>query len=60
MCACVYVCVCMCVASSFVHVAGGWGLTVSLIKSKGMVAEIGADILELAPLIVEGGEVGLV
>ena len=48
------------VASSFVHVARGWGLTVSLIKSKGMVAGIGADTSVLAPLTVEGGEVGLV
>ena len=48
------------VASSFVCVARGWGLTVSLIKSKGMVAGIGADTLVLAPLTVEGGEVGLV
>ena len=32
----------------------------SLIKSKGMVAGIGADTSVLAPLTVEGGEVGLV
>ena len=48
------------VASSFVCVAKEWGLTVSLIKSKGMVAGIGADTSVLAPLTVEGGEVGLV
>ena len=48
------------VASSFVRVARGWGLTVSLIKSKGMAAGIGADTSVLAPLTVEGGEVGLV
>ena len=38
------------VASSFVRMARGWGLTVSLIKSKGMVAGIGAHTLVLAPL----------
>ena len=35
-------------------------MTVSLIKSKGMVAGIGADTSVLAPITVEGGEVGLV
>ena len=48
------------VAFSFVRVARGWGLTVSLIKPKGMVAGIGADTLVLAPITAEGGEVGLV
>ena len=48
------------VASSFVCVARGWGLTVSLIKSKGMVAGIGADTLVLAPILVEGGVMELV
>jgi len=47
-------------SSSFVCVARGWGLTVSLIKSKGMVAGIGADTLVLAPILVEGGVMELV
>jgi len=36
-------------ASFFVYVARGWGLTVSLIKSKGMGAGIEADTSVLAP-----------
>ena len=48
------------VASSFVCVARGWGLTVSLVKSKGMVAGIGADTSVLAPISVEGGVMELV
>jgi len=48
------------VASSFVRVASGWGLTVSLIKSKGMVSGIGADTSVLAPITVEGGVIDLV
>ena len=48
------------VASSFVCVARGWGLTVSLVKSKGMVAGIGADTLVLALISVEGGVMELV
>ena len=43
------------VASSFVCVARGWGLTVSLVKSKGMAAGIGADTLVLALISVQGG-----
>ena len=31
-------------AFSFICVARGWGLTVNLIKSKGMLAEIGANM----------------
>ena len=40
------------VASSFVCVARGWGLTVSLIKSKGMVSGFGACSLVLASITV--------
>ena len=48
------------VASSFVCVARGWGLTVSLVKSKGIVTGIGADTSLLAPISVEGGVIELV
>ena len=43
------------VASSFITVAKGWGLTVSLAKSKGMVARTGVDAAVLSPLTIEGG-----
>ena len=43
------------VASSFVAVAGLWGLTVSLVKSKGMVVGTGADVSLLSPIPVGDG-----
>ena len=48
------------VASSFVCVATGWGLTVSLVNYKGMVAGIWADTSVLAQILVEGGIMELV
>ena len=48
------------VAFSFVCVARGWSLTVSLTRSKGMVAGIGADASVLSLIIVQGGDVDLV
>ena len=43
------------VASSFVAVAKMWGLTVNLVKSKGMVVGNGADALGLSPVPAGGG-----
>ena len=40
--------------------ARGWGFIVSLIKFKGIVAGIGADISVLASISMEGGIIDLV
>ena len=40
------------VASTFIAVAQGWDLTVSLAKSKGMVARTGVDVAFLSPLTI--------
>ena len=48
------------VASSFVAVAKGWGLTVSLVKSKGMVTGIEMDSAVSSPLTIEGGVIDIV
>ena len=47
------------VASSFVAVAGLWGLTVSLVKSKGMVVGTGADASLLSHIPVGDGFIDL-
>jgi len=47
------------VGSSFSRLTRGWDLTVSLIKSKGMVAGIGAGAFMLSPIIVEENVVDL-
>jgi len=44
----------------FVCVVRGWGLTVTLVKSKSMVAGIEADTWVLAQILVEGGVMELV
>ena len=48
------------VASSFIVVAKGWGLTVSLAKSKGMVVGTGVDSAVLSPFTIEGGVIDIV
>ena len=48
------------VASSFIAVAKGWGWTVSLAKSKGMVAGTGVDSAVLSPLTIECGVIDIV
>ena len=48
------------VASSFIAVTKGWGLTVSLTKSKGMVAGTGVDSAVLSPLTIEGDVIDIV
>ena len=48
------------VASSFVAVAKGWGLTVSLVKSKGMATGIEMDSAVSSPLTIEGGIIDIV
>ena len=48
------------VASSFIVVAKGWGLTVSLAKSKGMVVGTGVDSAVLSPFTIEGSVIDIV
>ena len=48
------------VASSFVAVAGLWGLTVSLVKSKGMVVGTGEDVSLLSPIPIGDGFIDVV
>ena len=47
------------VASSFVAVADMWGLTVSLVKSKGVVVGAGADASMLSPVPAGDGFIDL-